>query len=188
MSNTTADQRRAEIARLLAEDPSATQQQLAAQLGVGQKTISRDVEELRCRGVLVATNPSGRGRPRGSTAKSNVGAGAELVARVVADMAANGLEPDGKEEELLALASRLADRRQELEDSIACDGLSRTVGGKIVINPCVAESRQTTAAIARVLLGIQMERSTKNPVKQRAAQSRWRQHNASKAARYEADA
>jgi len=102
-------------------------------------------------------------------------------------MAENGLEPDGKELELLALASRLADRRAELEDSIARGGMSRTVGGVVKINPCVAESRQTTAAIARVLTGIQMERSVKNPVKQRAAQTGWRSHNLSKAARYEAD-
>jgi len=185
MSTTTADQRRETIGRMLAENPSATQRQLAAELGASQKTISRDVDELRRRGVLVATNLSGRGRPRGSTVKHS--AGAELVARVRDDMADNGLEPDGKEEVLLALASRLADRRAELEDSIARDGLTRTLAGRIVINPCVAESRQTTAALARVALGVQMERFAKNPVKQRAAQTRWRQHNLGKAARHEAE-
>ncbi len=41
--------------------------------------------------------------------------GQELVARIVAEMAANGLEPDGKEQELLGLAEGLADRLAELE-------------------------------------------------------------------------
>jgi len=43
--------------------------------------------------------------------------GAELVARVVADMRANGLEPDRREVELLSLAEKLADRLDALERS-----------------------------------------------------------------------
>ena len=46
--------------------------------------------------------------------------------------------------------------------------------------PGVAESRQTRAALARVLSGVQMHDDTRDPVKQKAAQSRWRSHNAAK--------
>jgi hypothetical protein len=58
-------------------------------------------------------------------------AGQELVDRITAEMRTNGLEPDAKEQELLALAEGLADRLAELEDGIAEDGLSMllTSGG-----------------------------------------------------------
>jgi hypothetical protein len=47
--------------------------------------------------------------------------------------------------------------------------------------PPLEFTRQTRSALARVLGGIQMQRSVKDPVKQRAAQARWRDHNAAKA-------
>jgi hypothetical protein len=55
----------------------------------------------------------------------------------------------------------------------------------VLLNPCVAEARQHAAALARVLSGVQMERSTKDPVKQRAAATKWRQHNLAKMTRYD---
>jgi hypothetical protein len=69
----------------------------------------------------------------------------------------------------------------ELEDAIAADGLtsvSRT--GVVHLHPAVSEARQTRAALAKVLSGVQMEDSSKNPVKQQAAQKRWRSHNDAK--------
>jgi biotin operon repressor len=187
----TREQRRQAIERMLAEEGSVTQQSIAASLGVSQKTVSRDLEELKQRGGLVTTNSSGRGRPRGSTVNPQVSGGDEvspgeaLVARVRAEMAENGLEPDGKEIELLALASRLADRLAELEEAISRDGLTGTVNSRVVLNACVPEARQHAAALARVLSGVQMERSVKDPVKQRAAATRWRQHNIAKMTRYD---
>ena len=107
-----------------------------------------------------------------------------MVDRIMADMRANGLEPDGREVELLDLARRLADRLAALERAIAADGLSsRLSSGRIVANPLVAEARQTATALARVLAGVQMTESSKDPVKQAAAQARWREHNIAKAAR-----
>lgn len=109
--------------------------------------------------------------------------GRALVERILGDMRANGLEPDGREVELLDLARRLADRLAALERSIEADGLSsRLESGRIVANPLVAEARQTASAMARVLAGVQMSDTSKDAVKQAAAQARWRAHNAAKAA------
>jgi len=108
--------------------------------------------------------------------------GAALVARIRAEMAAEDLEPDGREIELLAIAEGLQDRICELEGLIAGEGMSSTSkSGVVHLNPAVGEARQTRSALARVL-GIQMQRDVKDPVKQRAAQARWSRHNAAKEA------
>jgi hypothetical protein len=109
--------------------------------------------------------------------------GEELTARIVADMAEHGLEPDGKERELLTLAEGLADRLAELEDVVEREGLSVTLqSGQVVMNPAVGESRMTRAALARVLAGVSMtEGRAKDPAKVRAAQARWLEHNIAKA-------
>jgi hypothetical protein len=112
-------------------------------------------------------------------------AGTELVERVIADMRANGLEPDGREVELLDLASGLADRLADLEACVDRDGLSMVLkSGRVVINPAVSESRLTRNALATVLGRVSMEEGrAKDPAKQRAAQARWRAHNIAKAQR-----
>jgi hypothetical protein len=48
------------------------------------------------------------------------------------------------------------------------------------LHPAVVESRQTRAALAKALSAIQMEDTSKNAVKQAAAQTRWRSHNEAK--------
>jgi hypothetical protein len=107
--------------------------------------------------------------------------GAALVARVQADMAAEGLEPDGSELELLSVAADLQDRIVELEAAITAEGLtSVSKGGLVRLHPAVAEVRQTRAALGRVLANIQMRDDSRDPLKQKAAQSRWRAHNAAK--------
>lgn len=107
--------------------------------------------------------------------------GAALVARVRADMDAEGLVPDGREEELLVLAGDLQDRIVELEDAIAADGLRQvSKSGVVHLHPAVSEVRQTRAVLARALAGVQMQDDTRDPVKQKAAQARWRSHNAAK--------
>jgi hypothetical protein len=76
-------------------------------------------------------------------------AGQDLVDRITAEMRDNGLEPDPKERELLALASGLADRLFELEQSIEEDGLSMYLtSGAVKMNPAVAESRMTRTSLA----------------------------------------
>jgi hypothetical protein len=108
--------------------------------------------------------------------------GRALVARIVADMAAHGLEPDGKERELLTLAEGMADRLAELEDIIASEGLAVTLkSGRVVMNPAVGEARMTRTSLARVLAGVSMlEGRAKDPAKVKAAQGRWLQHNIAK--------
>lgn len=107
--------------------------------------------------------------------------GAALVARIRAEMAEEGLEPDARESELLTLAEDLQDRVHELEAAIAEAGLTSTSkGGLVRLHPAVAEARQTRAALARVLAGIQMRDEVKNPAKQKAADTRWRSHNLAK--------
>ena len=107
--------------------------------------------------------------------------GAALVARIRAEMAEEGLEPDARETEMLVLAADLQDRVHELEASIAEGGLTSTSkGGMVRLHPAVPEVRQTRAALARVLAGIQMSEGVKNPAKQKAADTRWRSHNLAK--------
>lgn len=114
-----------------------------------------------------------------------MGAGADLVARITAEMQANGLEPDAKETELLAVAEGLADRLADLEQDIEEDGRSMVLtSGRIVMNPAVAESRMTRTSLATVLTKISMsEAPAIDRVKQAASKARWREHNISKAQR-----
>jgi len=111
--------------------------------------------------------------------------GQRLLDRILAEMKAEGLEPDGREAETLRLASDLEDRRAELEDAIEEEGLSHTTkDGRVLMNPLVAEARQTTVALGRVLATVQMSAApAKNTQKQKAAESRWRSHNIAKAKR-----
>ena len=111
--------------------------------------------------------------------------GEELVGRIVEEMRGNGLEPDAKETELLAVAEGLADRLAELEQSIQDDGLTLVLdNGRVVMNPAVAESRMIRTALATVLTKISMtEERAKDPVKQAASRARWREHNLAKAQR-----
>jgi len=107
--------------------------------------------------------------------------GQALVARIRSEMAQEGLEPDGREIELLALAESLQDRIVELEFAITAEGLtSKSKGGIVRLHPAVVEARQTRQALAKVLSGVQMADDSKDPVKQKAAQARWRQHNEAK--------
>ena len=107
--------------------------------------------------------------------------GSALVARLRGEMDAEDLEPDAKEVELLSIAEALQDRIVELEALIGAEGLSSTSkSGVVHLNPAVGEARQTRAALARVISGIQLREDVKDPVKQRAANVRWRGHNEGK--------
>jgi hypothetical protein len=107
--------------------------------------------------------------------------GAALVARLKAEMDAEELEPDGRDVELLSIAEALQDRIVELESLIESEGLSNTSkSGVVHLNPAVGEARQTRVALARVISQIQLHDDGKDPVKQRAANTRWRSHNDAK--------
>jgi transposase-like protein len=179
----TPDERRQAVAAALDEDPTLSQWALAKRIGCSQKTISRDMEVLgRVSVNEFVTKPATKAGPQLVSLQVNGGVtrGDSLVARIVAEMKSNGLEPDSREEELLSVARGLADRLEALEAMIAKDGISRKVGGRIVLHPALAESRQIEGTLARCLSHIQLEENHKNPVKQLAAQSRWRQHNLAK--------
>ena len=83
--------------------------------------------------------------------KVNEPSGAALVARIKAEMAEEGLEPDAREVEFLAIAEGLQDRIVELEAAIEQHGLTNvTKGGLVRLNPAVVEARQTRAALVSV--------------------------------------
>jgi hypothetical protein len=124
-----------------------------------------------------------RGIMGGMTASpAKITAGQALVARIHEEMRSQGLEPDGRELELLALAADLEDQRVSLLAAVKRDGRSKKLdSGRVVLHPGIAEARQTALALAKVLSGVQMEQvQAKDPAKQAAAQARWRSHNLAK--------
>lgn len=111
-------------------------------------------------------------------------AGRALVAAVTAQLTADGLEPDARDQALLDTAARLADRMSELQRLVAEDGeRSISTTGIVRLHPGIAEYRQHAVALAKVLASIALVETTgarKDPDKVRAAQTRWRAHNAAK--------
>jgi len=107
-------------------------------------------------------------------------AGKALVESILADLAAAGLEPDAREVAALQSAGLLRDREVELETVIAGDGLTITSAtGFLRVHPAVAERRQTSVALARILSGVALANTTSDSGKvksarhMRAAASRW---------------
>ncbi|WP_406817405.1 hypothetical protein [Mycobacterium sp. M23085] len=173
------DLRREAIGRRLAEDPSVPQHRLAAEFGCSQSQVQRDVAELRKGGLL----PTGRdrGRPLRSVTKLQAaavtGAGDELVAKIRAELDGKGLEPDAREEGLLAEIRATADIIAAAQQRIDDDGLvfaPATKGGPPRAHPLLAEVRGQRAVLARLLSAISLEEGTKNPAKVKAANARWR--------------
>lgn len=111
-------------------------------------------------------------------------AGRALVERIIQDMAARGLEPDAREREQLTVAEGLANQIEELKNDVQVLGYSsRLKSGRVVMHPAVAEIRQASATLSKVLSAIDMgEGLPVNRTKQAAAQARWRAHNDAKRA------
>lgn len=112
--------------------------------------------------------------------------GQVMVAAILAEMAEVGCEPDAKENTLLDTARKLLDRLDALEAIVARDGLMLTSpSGVVKVHPAAVEHRQLAANLARVLGNVVIGDSSagKSPVKQKAAQTRWRSHNLAKADR-----
>jgi hypothetical protein len=175
----TPEERRQEVARLLADDPSLSQWAIAKVLGVSQRTVSRDMAAL---GLVsqnqFVTRPSRKPGPQPVLLQVNGGMsrGDSLVARLRGEMAEQGLIPTSVEEEHLATLKDLADRIELLQAMVARDGESRKLkDGRVVLHPALAEMRQCESVLTRVVGGIQtMEASAKDPKKQKAANTRWR--------------
>jgi hypothetical protein len=178
----TPEQRKQAIERMVADDPTLSQRDIAKALGTSQKTVSRDVVAMRRTDDSATQSVP---QPVSSLVRAGISPGEQLVAAIRAEMAENGLEPDSREEGLLASAARSRDRIAELEQAIAKDGLRRKAkDGRVSLHPAVAAIAQAEGVLARALSHIQLAPTTKNPVKQRAAQSRWNRHNLAAAARH----
>jgi hypothetical protein len=111
--------------------------------------------------------------------------GAELVQRIVDDMAAHGLEPDQRDRELFDVIADIADEIQQLKAVVDAEGRTAVLrDGRVTMHGAVVELRLQRAALAKLLSGLSMDTSGKNPVKQKAAMTRWAAHNAAKRAMY----
>jgi biotin operon repressor len=186
----TREQRRQAMERMLAEDPSVSQQSIAAALGVSQNTISKDLRALEEREGLNLRSSSGRGRPRGSVTKLHVGiagvvtAGDQLVAKLRDELDAKGLEPDSREEGLLEQIASVGDEIAELRERITLEGQTfkpASPGGPPRLHPAIAEVRQLRSLLGRLLSQISLEESVKSPVMVKAANTRWRAHQMARA-------
>lgn len=176
----TPDERRQAVAKCLDDNPAMSQWAIAKQLGVSQKTISRDTAALGRVSVNQFVTKAG---PQSVSPQVNSGMtrGDSLVARLRGEMAEQNLIPTSVEEEHLATAKSLADRIERLQRMVQRDGESRKADGRIVLHPALAEIRQCESVLTRVVSGIStMEAAPKNPAKVKAAQTRWRAHNVAK--------
>lgn len=120
------------------------------------------------------------------SAQAHGPAGRALVEAITAQLAADGLAPDARDQALLEVAGHLADRIVELEEMVVLDG-ARTISaaGVIRLHPAVAEARNTAVSMSKVLAAVALAETTgaaKDPNKVRAAETRWRAHNLAKEA------
>lgn len=102
-------------------------------------------------------------------------AGPELVAAIMADVAAEGLELDAREVDLLQRAGRAADVVASLETILSKCGRTFTdKDGVVRPSPLLAEIRQQTLIITRCLGGIALESGKLvDPAKSRAGKASW---------------
>jgi hypothetical protein len=113
-------------------------------------------------------------------------AGDAMVDRIIADMAEHQLEPDQRDRELFSVVADIANEIEELKRTVEDEGRSTFLkDGRPVVHGAVVELRLQRAALAKLLSGLSIDATGKNPVKQRAAITRWAAHNAAKRAMYE---
>jgi DNA-binding Lrp family transcriptional regulator len=177
----TPDERRAAIARLLEDCPDASQRVIAEAIGCSQATVARDMAKLSGDSVIHigdSLNVESEDVP----SVLQVSRGEALVERLRGEMAEQGLIPTSGEQEQLTIVRDMADRIELLQRIVAVDGERRkTKDGRVVMHPCLSEIRQCEATLGRIVRGIQtMEDAPKNPVKQKAANTRWRAHQMAK--------
>ena len=109
-----------------------------------------------------------------------------LVERIVADMAQHQLEPDQRDRELFDVIAQIRNEIEALEAVVESEGRTTLLkDGRPVVHGAVVELRLQRAALAKLLSGLSLDAIGKNPIKQRAAMTRWASHNARKAAMYE---
>jgi hypothetical protein len=110
-----------------------------------------------------------------------------LVERIIADMAEHQkLEPDQRDRELFSVVADIVNEIEELKRTVEDEGRTTLLkDGRPVVHGAVVELRLQRAALAKLLSGLSLDATGKNPVKQAAAVKRWAAHNAAKAALYE---
>jgi hypothetical protein len=102
--------------------------------------------------------------------------GQELVSSIV-DGLPDGVELDEREQAVLDLAARQARDVARAEADIAARGyLVPGSRSQDVINPSVAEVRQSRLALGKLLGSLDLPESTRDAIRQRrqAAEARWR--------------
>jgi hypothetical protein len=113
--------------------------------------------------------------------------GALLVERILRDMAEHqNLEPDQRDRELFDVIAEIRDEIEQLKAVVEDEG--RTVvlrDGRATMHGAVVELRLQRAALAKLLSGLKLDATGKDPVKQKAALTRWAAHNAAKQSRLE---
>ena len=110
-------------------------------------------------------------------------AGQRLTADLLADLEQQDLEPDARENELLARAATAADRIAELEAVVSREGSTFTdKNGVVRPSPLLAEIRCQDGILMQALRGIKMEHTTtaagKSAAHSRAGQASWRARQA----------
>ena len=110
--------------------------------------------------------------------------GEAMVDRIIEDMAETAqLEPDQRDRELFSVIAEIVDEIEALKQVVVEEGRSVELrDGRMVVHGAVTEIRLQRAALAKLLGSLALNPTGKNPVKQRAAITRWAPHNAAKAA------
>jgi hypothetical protein len=167
----TTDERRQAVAAILADNPEATQRQIAAMLNVGQRTVGRDIAVLRRDSVMA------QAAAQGVSAQVNSGDSVAIVAALNAELAeaakavGHELIWGAAEADVISMIAAEVDRRVELSAQYAaCDNMNTRL--KIA-----TELRLLEQSIARLYRQV----STEGPAPQsvtsmkasRAAHSRW---------------
>ena len=181
------EQRRHAIERMLADDPATSQQTIAEACGVSQNTISKDLRALERAGGLNQRQVSRRGRPHNTVVKlqaPSTSAGADLVAGIRRELDAKVLRPTREKKAFFCRSARWPTILP------SCGGSSTPRVRRFRRRPravCLASTRlllrsgRAGAVLARLLSQISLEESTKSPVKQKAANTRWRAHQLARA-------
>lgn len=110
------------------------------------------------------------------TSQEKALASARLVADIMADLDAEGLEPDTRESALLERTRQVADKIEAPEAAVAKAGLTFVdKDGVTRPSPILAELRSSSLVLARCLNGIQMDtgRQGKDPIKSKAGKASW---------------
>jgi hypothetical protein len=106
-----------------------------------------------------------------------------LVERVIADMSAHQLEPDQRDRELFSVVADIADEIEVLKRTVENEGRVVVLrDGRRVVHGAVVELRLQRGALSKLLSSLKLDTATvKDPIKQRAAMTRWAAHNEAKA-------